>query len=372
MDFINDFNSVSNSGIDMAHNFISNVCSYFSDAFVGMKLEDESIRTAVHDACRFIHIDDLPIKYTENTGIFTNNPETLCDDILGIGRQQLIDLGIDNEKALSLVCTHEIGHCMLQQLSAENVVTGWNEELSCDAFMGWRAAIENIDTSDVENSIKDKPGTSTHPNGELRLRYIEIGKEIGEDLKNHDIPVTAENIMERLVDHLNKDATLITSQEGLCGKDSENSTFKGYDSEKAKQEWSDWHTKQAEQAARNGDACKAKEELKTAESYRNSMKSFVDGSMIGKIHGGTFGNATGDYVDDSHSDGNFKGMWIDDREWHRKEAEHAKSDAEWHHKEAAAAIKRGDMSSYNSHVASEKSANQKYKDELDSASRCTK
>lgn len=246
MDIINEFNSFLDSEMNNTHNFISDVCSYFKNLFSETKLEDETIRTAVHSACDFFSIEDLPIKYTEHTSVFTNSPDTLCDDILGIGKQQLLDMGIDNENALTLICTHEIGHCLLQQMSSDNIVSGWTEELSCDAFMGCRSVIDNIDTTEVENSIKDEPGNLTQPNGDLRLRYIEIGKKIGEDLMNHDIPITSQNIMDRLVDFLKDDSSLITSQEDLFCTESNSSTLLGYDSPKEEKVFADPNIVQSE------------------------------------------------------------------------------------------------------------------------------
>lgn len=103
-----------------------------------------------------------------------------------------------------------------------------------------------------------------------------------------------------------------------------------------------------------------------------NQTNVYDSTLHAYHHGGQYGNATGDYWDDSHPTGNEKFLWIDDRDWHMKEAEKAEHEAQYHEKEASAAAGRGDISSMKSHESSARSYRQKAADERNSASRCTK
>lgn len=203
---------------DFNHAVYTDALGHFHNMVHEYNLPDDVVQTALHDACGFMHMNDLSIQMDGSTGVYTNDPTTLNDDVLGFSREQMLNMGIHDEQSLSLICTHEVAHCMLQYLSQTHQLSNWQEELSCDAFMGVRAAVEGIDTHTVEESLGHETPSPTHPNGELRLKYIEIGKEIGEDLKVHGIPVTAENILARLDDHIKEDATEIFKQEAIVNE----------------------------------------------------------------------------------------------------------------------------------------------------------
>lgn len=100
------------------------------------------------------------------------------------------------------------------------------------------------------------------------------------------------------------------------------------------------------------------------------------GGEIHQFHGGQYGNATGDYIDDSHPiDGNqdnFHGLFVDDRTYHLREAQTAKENAKWHHKRANEAIERGDLSAARDHNSRAESYEKSRRDHLDTAKKCTK
>lgn len=194
-------------------NVFTNTMSHFLQVFHEYSLPDDVVEKAVHGACDFLHMDDLEIKDSKATGVFVNDPTTLSDDVLGFSRQQLLDLGVHDEKTLSLICTHEAAHCLLQNLSSTHYLTDWQTELSCDAFMGARAAIEGLDLEKVKATLCDTKASTTHPDGQLRLDYLEHGRKIGEELRDKDIPITADNIMARISTYLQEDASKILHQE---------------------------------------------------------------------------------------------------------------------------------------------------------------
>lgn len=202
----------------LANSFFHETLSHFQEMAHEYNLPDDVVQKAVHEACDFMHMDDLQIKPDNQTGVYTHNPSTLQDDVLGFSREQMLEMGVHDGKTLSLICTHEAAHCALQYLSSTHELSNWQEELSCDAFVGVRAAIEDIDTAKVEETLCNTLHSGTHPSGELRVKYIEIGRQIGEDLKNHDIPVTADNIMARLDEHIERDAQEIFKQEAIVNE----------------------------------------------------------------------------------------------------------------------------------------------------------
>lgn len=197
----------------LSDNVFTRTLSHFHQTFHEYGLPDDVVENAVHDACDFLHMNDLDIQGAKLTGVYVNDPTTLNDDVLGFNRQQLLDMGVHDEKTLSLICTHEAAHCLLQNLSSTHCLTSWQTELSCDAFMGARAAVEGLDLETVKATLSDTEASPTHPDGQLRLHYIDVGRRIGEDLKSHGIPVTADNIMERLSVYLHEDAGQILYQE---------------------------------------------------------------------------------------------------------------------------------------------------------------
>lgn len=205
-----------NPDFHLSDNVFTHTLSHFHQAFHEYGLPDDVVENAVHEACDFLHMNDLDIQGAKLTGVYVNDPTTLGDDVLGFNRQQLLDMGVHDEKTLSLICTHEAAHCLLQYLSSTHSLTNWQTELSCDAFMGVRAAVEGLDIETVKATLSDTEASPTHPDGQLRLHYIDVGKHIGEDLKSHGIPVTADNIMERLSAYLQEDAGQILHQEVIA------------------------------------------------------------------------------------------------------------------------------------------------------------
>lgn len=68
----------------------------------------------------------------------------------------------------------------------------------------------------------------------------------------------------------------------------------------------------------------------------------------------------------------FKGLFINDKSWHLKEAQLAKEQADWHRKEADKAMKNGDVSSARDHASKAKEYDKKYNEHIQDASKCTK
>lgn len=194
-------------------NILHDMYAKVERVFYEYELPHNVIQEAIHDACLFLGLHDVPFDYDNEVCIYTRNPTTYSDDIIGINKEKLFQLDIHNKDNLSLIMTHETVHGLLQYISATGDLSPWQEELICDTFMGVRAAVENLSSSRVEEGLSQTPASDTHPYGELRVKYIGIGKEIAEELLARDLPVSAENILSRINDYLKSDYDHIHEQE---------------------------------------------------------------------------------------------------------------------------------------------------------------
>lgn len=207
------FGTESNHEYNLFDDVLLTTRSFFHQMSHEYSLPDDVVEKAVHDACEFLHIKDMEIRDGMITGVYVNDPSTLSDDVFSFNRQNMLDKGVHDERTLSLLCTHEATHRLLNNLSSTHYYTNWQTELTCDAFMGVRASVQDLSLDQVERTLRDTKASETHPNGDLRLRYLGIGKEIGKYLTDHNIPVTYDNIMQRLETYLEKDTNLILHQE---------------------------------------------------------------------------------------------------------------------------------------------------------------
>ena len=141
----------------------------------GESLSDEMISQSVEDACDFFHIDE-PAIVSEGwtTGVYPNNDFTLKDDVLVFNREQLLDMGISGKDGLDLVMTHEGTHRVLQGMEHLEF-DSHQEELCCDYMAGVRAGLNDIDVSQMANSLMYTPETASHPAGVDKVESIESG-----------------------------------------------------------------------------------------------------------------------------------------------------------------------------------------------------
>lgn len=146
----------------------------------GPELSDVMIVQSVQEASAFFNIDD-PMLIAEDitTGVYPNMDMTVMDDILIFNREQLLDMGITEKEGLDLVMTHEGAHRALQGLDLG--FDSHQEELCCDFMAGVRAGLNDIDVSQMENSLADTPVSESHPGGADRVDSIENGVQFAQD-----------------------------------------------------------------------------------------------------------------------------------------------------------------------------------------------
>jgi hypothetical protein len=153
----------------------------------------------VYGACDFFHIPYPPIIDSEGTCVWPNDPCTQRDDVIGLDREQLMEMGVYGKDALGLVMTHECCHRMLQNYG---YIDPWEHEGACDFFAGVRAGMGLMDTTHFENSLINSSGSETHPVGTLRVEMIEYGKQIAAEMNENGIQPTFENCLEKFNQYL--------------------------------------------------------------------------------------------------------------------------------------------------------------------------
>ncbi|MFR3329817.1 MAG: hypothetical protein ACLTSL_06610 [Odoribacter splanchnicus] len=162
-------------------------------------LPDEMVSDAIHRACDFFNLPDAPFIGDTSVCVWTKDTDTAFDDVFGFSRQQMMEMGISGEDALTLVYTHECAHRALQD---NDTLTGKEQELACDFFAGIHAGVEDIDVRPLMNALGNTVESDSHPSGEIRVAVIDFGKKTVEEMQEQGTPLTFENCMERFEDFL--------------------------------------------------------------------------------------------------------------------------------------------------------------------------
>lgn len=335
----------------------------------------DDVNASIQSASDFFNMES-PMIVSEGwtTGVFNRNFTTINDDVLIFNPDQLQSMGITEKEGLDLVMTHENTHRALQGL--ETGFSDHQEELCCDYMSGVRAGLNSLNTEQMVNSLASTPETITHPAGELRVEAIQEGKEFASSfLAENGYAPTFSDCLEhfKLSDAFSHtaDPFAMVPNTGSCNED-----FHGYT--QADVEW-------YEHQARISSGSEQAHWLKEAKWARDHIHSFISsdaegmvslGNEIHQYHGGQYGNATGDCIDDSHPvDGKYgeiKGMFIDNRAAQLKYAQEAKENAEWHEKRSKDAISSGDLSAARDHADRAASYRKQERDAIAASKKCTK
>lgn len=364
--------------------------SWFDDAHqhFGTGLTDEMIVQSVQEASAFFNMN-APMNIHEDwtTGVMTGMSFTENDDILVFNRQQMLDMGITDKEGFDLVMTHEGAHRKLQGL--DTGFTSHQEELCCDYMAGVRAGLNGMAEGKLEASLGGTVESASHPDGAARVAAIEAGVAFAHDyMETHNgVPPTFSDCLE----HFNQTdvyASTLPQEHGHINLRPE-AAFADTDSQRSQLQHEikgftqadvDWY----EHQARISSGSEQAHWLKEAQWARDHIHGFADsGAEASEVlgqeihefhHGGQYGNATGDYIDDSHPiDGDhIKGIFIDNKAAQLKYAQEAKENAEWHDKRADDAIARGDMAAARDHAARAASYRRAQQDAIAASKKCTK
>lgn len=169
-------------------------------------LLEDMVLNAIHRACDFFGIPDVPVINAHGVCVWPNDTSTYDDDVFGFNREQLMSLGISGEDSLTLIYTHECAHRILQGALND----AWEEELACDYFAGVHAGLKGINIDNFEVALGSTEGGSTHPNGALRANFIEYGMQVAQELIDRGIEPTYDQCLERLNQHIEEKGDLIS------------------------------------------------------------------------------------------------------------------------------------------------------------------
>lgn len=204
-----DFHSPGDTGFDHLMNQVNMQVQTTNDLI----LPDEMVLNAVHRACDFFHLPEVPTVNAEGTCVWPNSPGTPFDDVFGFNRHELMELGIQGEDSLTLIYSHECAHRALQSY---NNLDPWEHELACDFFAGVHAGMKDIDIDNFQDALGGTNGGNTHPVGSLRADFIEYGKHIAKEMDARHIPLTFEGCLARFNAHLiEEDATISQCREEM-------------------------------------------------------------------------------------------------------------------------------------------------------------
>ena len=353
--------------LDLINDILSQDWLENTQHLFGTGLTDDMIVQSVQEASDFFNIDS-PVSVRENwtTGVMTGIASTAADDILIFNREQMSQMGITDKEGFDLVMTHEGAHRALQNI--ETGFTSHQEELCCDYMAGVRAGLNGMDEGKMTESIENTHESSSHPDGKLRVEAIEEGVAFANDyMEKHSEAPTFTECLEHF-ETTDSYSRTISNIDGTDPAVSENNDgLKSYSSSeieshksKAEHEMDVQKSYMRHHANIAAKQAEAGEPHNLADSQYNYAKSKYD-------------EALAEYRKwDSMKPDDLKGLWIDDREYHLKEARNAQGNVEYYQKQARAAFDRGDFSAAKSHTQMAESCERTRCEHLESAKKCTK
>lgn len=167
--------------------------------FYDFLLPDESITSAVTGACSFFNMNEAPVISSEGVCVWSNNTQTTLDDIFGVNKEQLSDMGLLSHDSITLAYTHECAHRALQDYDQ---FSQKEEELACDFLAGFHAQMIGLDDSQFDDALHNTVESETHPSGDFRHESIQFGKQLATEFQNQGITPTLDLCIERFSDFL--------------------------------------------------------------------------------------------------------------------------------------------------------------------------
>ncbi len=335
----------------------------------------DDVKASIQSASDFFNLES-PMIVSEGwtTGVLNRNLTTVNDDVLIFNPDQLQSMGITEKEGLDLIMTHENTHRALQGM--ETGFSEHQEELCCDYMSGVRAGLNSMNTEQMVNSLASTPETITHPAGELRIEAIQEGQEFASKfLSENGYAPTFYDCLE----HFKSSDAYSHTADPLAlvpNTGSSNEDFHGYTQADV-----EWYERQARISSGSEQAHWLKEAKWARDHIHSLAPSDADDielldSEINQLYGGRYGNATGDYIDDSHpvdvEYDEIKGIFIDNKAVQLKYAQEAKENAEWHEKRSKDAISRGDLSAARDHADRAALYRKQERDAISASKKCTK
>ena len=244
-------------------------CEKITNAIEAGALSEAAIETRVeasaHSACKFFGIPDAELTEGSAIGVYRNCDIFVGNDVFEYNLDQFKDMNCVSFEDMTKVWAHECGHRILRLDFQEP----WAQELGADFFSGVRSEMLGLPSSNFEEMLATTKASPSHPNGIVRVRAIEYGREVVRQLQAQGITPTIENCK---VAFANSTFAQV-SHESIQGE-GKLAAFvddKAWHEKNAKtaQENANYYTKEAAKAVEKGDYAHAKDLEQKAQSYQS-------------------------------------------------------------------------------------------------------
>lgn len=168
-------------------------CDKTTNAIEAGALSDAAIETRVeasaHSACRFFGIPDAELTEGNAIGVYRNCDIFVGNDVFEYNLDQFKDMDCVSFEDMTKIWAHECGHRILRMDFQEP----WAQELGADFFSGVRSEMLGLPSSNFEEMLASTKASYSHPNGAIRIKAIEYGREVVRRLQAQGITPTIEN-----------------------------------------------------------------------------------------------------------------------------------------------------------------------------------
>lgn len=244
-------------------------CEKLTNAIEAGTLSDAAIETRVeasaHSACRFFGIPDAELTEGNVIGVYRNCDIFVGNDVFEYNLDQFKDMNCVSFEDMTKVWAHECGHRILRLDFQEP----WAQELGADFFSGVRSEMLGLPSSNFEEMLATTKASPSHPNGIVRVRAIEYGREVVRQLQAQGITPTIENCKVAFANSTFAQVSHASIQgEGKLAAFVDDKAWHEKNAKTA-QENANYYTKEAAKAVEKGDYAHAKDLEQKAQSYQS-------------------------------------------------------------------------------------------------------
>lgn len=153
---------------------------------------DTRVEAAAHSASKFFDLPDAEIQKGDAIGVYKNGEGAFVNDVFEYNLDQFKDMNCTSFEDMTKVWTHECGHRILQ----DAFPNPWAEELGADFFAGARSEMIGLPKSNFEKMLGSTDASISHPDGVLRMKAMDYGRDTVAQMKKEGIQPTWENCLD--------------------------------------------------------------------------------------------------------------------------------------------------------------------------------
>ena len=230
------------------------------------------MEAAAHSACKFFNLPEPELIKGNVIGVYMNRYDlSMRGDKFVYNLNEFKDLKSLSFEDMSKIWSHECGHRVLRFYN----LSPWSKELGSDFFMGVRSEMLGLPNGNIEAALGKSQASLSHPPGNLRLQAIQYGREVVQDFKKANVPITMQNMRETFrTSHFARikgNATLEGTKTSAYVDD------KAWHNKEAAKADSNarYYTKEAQKVAKEGDTSQAQELQNKARIYEAKAKEEI-------------------------------------------------------------------------------------------------